>query len=419
MKYALIDAANLFHRAHHVCRGDAYTKAGMALHIIFTSLRKVWHEHKIDHMVIVGEGRSWRYDYYPQYKAKRVLARKTATPAEQEEQEVFREILSDLMEYFSEKTSLTMLQSRGCEGDDLIARWIQLHPDDEHVIVSADSDNIQLLAPNVSIFDGVQNRRITMEGVFNEDNEPCVFRVDPGSGKLKVEKTFKDAQKEMTNAAKEELKKAKDAEKAAGKALIEAQRAAKGAEMGKESVLAREAVEAAESALAKAKIAVMGAEQKLNEKFEFKIDPDWYRRALFIKIIRGDTGDGIFSSYPGVRYTSKSKVGILECWEDRHEKGFHWNNFMLTKWEKLTEGDSYVDVKVGDEYAINEMLIDLTKQPQEIKDLMDTVIVDAVQKKPVGSVGIHFMKFCKKHDLMRLAERAADHAAYLNARYLP
>jgi hypothetical protein len=93
---------------------------------------------------------------------------------------------------------------------------------------------------------------------------------------------------------------------------------------------------------------------------------------------------------------------------------------MLTKWEKLVEtenGDEMVDVRVGDEFARNQMLIDLTMQPQEIKDEMDVTIVEAVQRPPVSNIAIHFMRFCKKHDLIRIAERAADHALYLGAPY--
>jgi hypothetical protein len=70
-----------------------------------------------------------------------------------------------------------------------------------------------------------------------------------------------------------------------------------------------------------------------------------------------------------------------------------------------------------DEYQINESLIDLTKQPQKVKDLMTNCIVQAVQKEPVGNVGIHFLRFCDKNYLPALSKEANDHAAYLNASY--
>jgi hypothetical protein len=409
MRFAIIDAAHLYNRAHHVCRGDAYTKAGMALHIVFNSLKKVYDEYKIDHMVVAAEGRSWRYDYYPKYKAKRILDRKTMSPAEQEEAAVLYEVGNDLMDFLSNQTKMTVLQSAGCEGDDFIARWIQLHPDDEHVIVSGDSDNIQLLASNVKIYDGLQDRTITHEGVFDGKGEPMVFRVDQSSGKLKVDKSIKDTETERHKAAAKELREAEKTERDADKVLASMQK--KG-----------ERTELAEAALAQAQLEVLKKRKKLDEKFVFTIDDDWHKRALFIKIVRGDVGDGVFSAYPKVRYEGSKKVGIRECWEDRHEKGFHWNNFMLQKWEKLIvkEGQDepeIVDVRVCDEFATNEMLIDLTKQPQEVKDLMDKVIVDAVQKQVTGQVGLNFLRFCKKHDLVRLMEQAHYHSVYMMAGY--
>lgn len=412
MKFAIFDAANLFNRAHHVCSGDAFTKAGMALHIVFNSLKKVYQEHQIDHIVVAGEGRSWRYDYYPKYKAKRILSRKLLSPKEMEEQEVFREVLTDLMEFFSERTRMTMIQSKGCEGDDLIARWVQLHPDDEHIIISADSDNIQLLAPNVSIYDGITDRTITREGIFDGKGRKMVFNVDPASGKLKVKGAFDDERKKYLTGVKDELRKARVEEASAKKNLKEAV-----AKSGADSSMA----ELHTKALNAAQIKVLKWEATLAEDYVWEQEEDFPQKALFLKIIRGDIGDGIFSSNPGVRYKgSKSSVGIEDAWADRHEKGFHWNNFFLKRWEKLIEspeGDRKEEVRVIDEFAINEKLIDLTKQPDEIKDLMDRVIVEAVQKAPVKNIGIQFARFCAKHDLKKLGQDATDHARYLGAPY--
>ncbi|RYD62071.1 MAG: hypothetical protein EOP83_15510 [Verrucomicrobiaceae bacterium] len=95
---------------------------------------------------------------------------------------------------------------------------------------------------------------------------------------------------------------------------------------------------------------------------------------------------------------------------------------MLSRWEKAhgqdPSGNTISEsVRVMDEYNRNRSLIDLTEQPQEIKDLMDQVIVQAVQKEPVRDVGVHFMKFCAKNDLTNLNRDANDHAAYLNRGY--
>lgn len=405
-RYAIVDVANLFYRARHVVRGDAYTKAGMALSIVFRSLKKLHREFKADHMVFCIEGKSWRYDVFPQYKAKRKLDRMvaTSTPAEQEEEEAFMAIMNDFQDFMAEKTRCTVLQSQGVEGDDFIARWIQLHPTDEHFILSGDSDFIQLIAPNVSIYNGVDMRLLTLDGVFDEKGRPCVFEVAGSTGKIKVGLPVEEAR-----AKHEKEQKAKE-------------RAHMQAERDRQKSFEAFQKQKALDEPGYTPIRFVAAPYDWQE-FDWKPEPEWWRKALFVKLVRGDTGDGIFSAYPGVRYQgSKNKVGICEAWDDRGAQGYNWNNFMLQRWEKLVGSDSdgnaiKKEVRVLDEFKFNESLIDLTQQPDRVKDLMDEVIVQAAQKVPVGNVGIHFLRFCDRNGLPALAKEASDHAAYLNAPY--
>lgn len=403
-RYAIIDVANMFYRARHVVQGDAFTKAGMALAIMFKSLRKAHRDMKADHMVFCVEGRSWRYDDYPQYKSSRKLARAAMNEREKEEDEVFNHALDDFIKYIDEKTRCTVLQSQGVEGDDFVARWVQLHPNDEHVIISGDSDFVQLLAPNVSIYNGVDDRLFKTDGVYDGLGNAMVFNVKSDSGKIRVTGTIEECKKKHDKEQREKEKKHISAEKDRQKLWDTSEKARK---LDDPSYAIRPFV----------------AVPFDYEEFEFTPEPEWWRKALFVKLIRGDTGDGIFSAFPGVRYNgSAKKVGITEAWEDRNGQGFNWNNFMLQSWEKLISVDADGNkvtkkVRVIDEFTINEGLIDLTKQPDRIKDLMDTVIVQAVQKEPVGNVGIHFLKFCHKHDLPSISRDADYHAAYLNAGY--
>jgi 5'-3' exonuclease len=419
MKFALIDAANLFNRSHHVCTGDAFTKAGMALHIIFGSLEKAFRTLGANHLVLCAEGRSWRYDYYPPYKAKRKLLRETLSPKDKEEQEVFYDVLKDFTEYMAENTRCTVLQTQGAEADDLIARFIQLHPNDDHVIISGDSDMVQLLAPNVSIYNGVTQQILTHEGAYDEKGNELVFSVKPADGKIKIGETIQKAIKTKSLKDKAAIKTAQKEEASLADEARRLKIAYDATLQGSiDQVTAKSAWETAERALAKARIAVMSAKAEADRAFSFTKEKDWPKLALFIKCIRGDTGDGVFSAYPGVRYHGSSKkVGIEDAWLDREAKGFHWNNFMLQSWNRLNQDGSTEDVRVIDEYARNVMLIDLTAQPQDVIDRMDRVIVDAIQKEPKGNVGIHFLRFCGKHDLARLGERAQDHVRYLNAPY--
>lgn len=326
MSYILVDTQNLFYRARHVVRaGDPELKIGMAFHILFSSIAKSYRDFGGSHVVFCLEGRSWRKDFYEPYKKNRKVARDAMSPDEKAEDEMFFEAFAELVEYVQKDTKCTVLQHRNCEADDFIARWIQLHPEEKHVIVSTDSDYYQLLNENVSQYNGVTNQHITVDGIFNDSGKPVV---DNKTGEQKT----------------------------------------------------------------------IG-------------DPEYI---LFEKCIRGDTSDNIFSAYPGVlKKGTKNKVGILQAFADRNNKGFDWNNFMLQRW---TDHNNTEHVVLSD-YNRNKTLIDLTQQPEHIKEEMDKTILEALQKEHPSQIGIRFMKFCGKYSLIKMSERPNDFTTFLNAGY--
>jgi 5'-3' exonuclease len=326
MTYILVDSLNMFYRARHVVRGDDIeTKIGMAYHIMFSAINKAWRDFDGKHVVFCFEGRSWRKDHYTPYKANRKEARDALTPREQEEDQAFFAAFDELKEFIEKRTNCTTLQHKTCEADDFIARFIQNHPDDNHVIISSDSDFYQLLSPTVTQYNGITNCHIRIDGVYNDRGKPV------------IDKQTKE-QKQIGN-------------------------------------------------------------------------PEWL---LFEKCVRGDTSDNVFSAYPGARKKgTKNKVGMLEAFADKNEKGFNWNNFMLQKWVDH-EG---VEHRVLDDYLRNREIIDLTSQPEVVKQVLDETIVAQVQRVPSTGVGVHFMKFCGKHDLQRISAQAEAHAEYLNAAY--
>ena len=172
--YILVDTANTFFRARHVVRGDLDTKVGMALHITLNSVKKAWNDFDADHVVFCLEGRSWRKDYYEPYKRNRQVARDALTPREQEEDTAFWEIFDEFKNFVTEKTNCTVIRHPQLEADDLIAGWVQAHPNDKHVIISTDGDFAQLIAPNVKQYNGVSNTTITHEGYFDDKGAPVV-----------------------------------------------------------------------------------------------------------------------------------------------------------------------------------------------------------------------------------------------------
>lgn len=321
--YLLIDVMNLFFRSKYIAqRGSIDSRIGLALHITLMSVLKSWQLFKANHVVFCLEGRSWRKQVYPPYKRNRIAARNKAKPKEIEENKLFFEAYDNLTKFLKQKTNTTVLQNDNVEADDLIARWIQNHPGDQHIIVSTDSDFIQLLNENVSQYNGVSNQIVTLDGYFDEKNSPIIDK------KTKSTKQIEH--------------------------LVE------------------------------------------------RSDQPAY--ALFEKCMRGDTSDNIFSAFPGVRKKgSLKKAGLLEAFADRHSKGFIWNNMMLQRWVD----HDHCEHRVRDDYKRNQMLIDLTKQPDDIKESLDETIKQAQQKKCENKqIGLWFMKFCGKHDLIKLTENA-------------
>jgi len=172
--YVLVDTANTFFRARHVVRGDIDTKAGMAIHITLNSVKKAWTDFKADHVVFCLEGRSWRKDYYEPYKRNRQVARDALTPLQQEEDTVFWELFDEFKDFVNDKTNCTVMRHPQLEADDLIAGWVQSHPNDHCIIVSTDGDFAQLIGPNCTQYNGVSNTTITHEGYFTDKGTPVI-----------------------------------------------------------------------------------------------------------------------------------------------------------------------------------------------------------------------------------------------------
>ncbi len=176
MKYLLIDTANMFFRSRHSAHraSDSWTKLGFALHVTLMSVNKVVKRFGADHVVFCLEGRSWRKDFYEPYKKNRAVARAAMSETEAEEDKLFWETYDSLTKYLQEKTNCSVIRCETAEADDLIARWITLHPQDEHVIISSDTDFVQLVAPNVNQYNGITDELITLEGIFDDKGKLVV-----------------------------------------------------------------------------------------------------------------------------------------------------------------------------------------------------------------------------------------------------
>ena len=329
MKYILVDAANCFFKSRHYASkyADDSDRVGMALHITLTGIQSVVKRFGGEdyHVVFCTEGRSWRKDFYKPYKANRAVKRAALTESEAELDQIFWETYDELITFMRERTNVSVLRCEIAEADDLIARFIHLHPNDQHVIISSDSDFAQLITHNVTQYNSIGDQYITLEGYFDSQNKPIEDKKIGGPKKLP--------------------------------------------------------------------------------------DPQWL---LFEKCVRGDSSDNVFSAYPGVRTKStKKSVGLMEAWEDRHSRGFNWNNMMLHRW---IDPDG-VEHRVLDDYQRNVTLCDLSAQPVEIKNAIDNSIRSGLKRESIPNVGFNFLKFATKHELVKISDQVQLYSRWLNSHY--
>jgi 5'-3' exonuclease len=172
-RYALIDTANTFFRARHIAsrNSTAEEKVAMALHLTLASTNQIVRKFQIDHVAFLLEGKSWRKSYYAPYKRNRVVDTMSQTEAEVEENTMFWQTYDTFTTWLKEKTNTSVLRDPNAEADDLIARFIHLHPNDEHFIISSDTDFLQLIAPNVKQYNGITNELITLEGYLKDNGK--------------------------------------------------------------------------------------------------------------------------------------------------------------------------------------------------------------------------------------------------------
>lgn len=171
--YLLIDAMNMFHRCKHITTGDAGTKASLSLHVILNSIKMSWQKFNADHIVFCLDKKSWRSVVYPEYKANRKVKQAAMTKTEREDDELYFATMKLFVNFLRTKTNVTILEADYIEADDFIARWVDKHPNDNHIIISSDSDLHQLLSNNVKIFDGIKGWTISINEVLNENDKPA------------------------------------------------------------------------------------------------------------------------------------------------------------------------------------------------------------------------------------------------------
>lgn len=344
-KYILIDAYNIFFRAlHTITERNEDLCRRMILHMMINMIKKACDKFSPDHVVLCCDGSgTWRKSEYPAYKLNRVEKLNLRTPYEVNRDEIAKDMFVNvLLPFFKDETNVSVLQYQNAEADDLVSRFVFLHPNDDIIIVSTDNDFVQLLNDHVFVYNSMEDRLITEKGIVETiKNKPLKFLIKDG------------------------------------------------------------------------KVSVPKNQNELDESCYIP-RKDWVEYLLFTKCIRGDKSDNIFSAYPGVREKStKTKVGLLEAFEDRNSKSYAWNTFMNSTWTDI-EGKEHT---VKEDYEFNKKLIDMKEIPEKFKNFIDNYIISSLKYEPVKMVTFRLSNFLKKWDLINLDKSISSFSEYFSKQY--
>lgn len=140
--------------------------------------------------------------------------------------------------------------------------------------------------------------------------------------------------------------------------------------------------------------------KKLN-LIDYDNDPDYF---MFRKCIRGDAGDNVISSYPRIR---EDKI------KEAYTNDYARNNVMQHTFEatyicpKTGEAKS-VKMKTEEVFEENEMLMDLTKQPDVIQEMIEKSIKRSIESRGTYNM-VKFLRYCTRMDFQHLIHSIANY----------
>lgn len=199
MNFCIIDASNLIHRIKHGVEtkpvkssvfdpwgeneDNQVSRKGLIFHSVFNNILYSFQKFNSNHLVMAFDHRSWRKDFYDEYKANR--HDRILTPDEEKDRELIQELINELKTFLSKNTNITVLQVPDAEADDVISRWIQLHDDScfNHAIISNDGDFKQLISDNVVLYNPLSRVLYTIDGVYFQKGRDKKFK---SSGEIKL-----------------------------------------------------------------------------------------------------------------------------------------------------------------------------------------------------------------------------------------
>jgi len=165
----LIDGSSYLYRAYFAIRQPMTANDGFPTKVIYgltNMLWKVLKEKDPEYVAIVwdAKGTTFRHDLYTDYKANR-----PAMPDDMSVQIPYvKEIVNAL--------GLTQLEKKGYEADDIIATLARGLSNQNIIIVSGDKDLLQLIGPQVSIWDSMKDEVTDLDNFYKRFGlEPVQF----------------------------------------------------------------------------------------------------------------------------------------------------------------------------------------------------------------------------------------------------
>lgn len=121
-------------------------------------------------------------------------------------------------------------------------------------------------------------------------------------------------------------------------------------------------------------------------------DPEFF---MFEKCFRGDSGDNVRSAFPNVRKKRLEKAFVDE---------YECTQIMNETW-KFVHPDTQEEIvyRVGDLFEENQILMNLERQPPEIRDIIFSTVEEALMTHGKFSM-FAFSKFLGQHQLNKIAE---------------
>jgi len=150
-------------------------------HMFLNTLRGIRKKFKAEYGELVlcyDAGNYWRRDIFPFYKASRKAKREESTFPWDD----FFKLVGDLRTEVAENFPYKILYVPRCETDDIIAVWCKKFPDQKTMIISGDTDFVQLQSnPNVKQYSWI-HKKLVDHGDPGEYLNDLVMHGDVGDG---------------------------------------------------------------------------------------------------------------------------------------------------------------------------------------------------------------------------------------------